>query len=164
MIFIVLCAIALLIALWWFFEAGIGAALFMLFISSIVGGFIFAIIWGITGASGIYVPYKDETSHDLQAMGNADGLDGGFFLGSGYVSDKAVITYIEKLDNGGSQLKRVDAAYSTVYEVDESPKLITRNYSGSPWWLAPFDLYSGQQHEFRVPNGTVTESFELSTK
>ncbi|ALG28046.1 hypothetical protein AOZ07_02885 [Glutamicibacter halophytocola] len=163
MIFIILCVILALVIVGFTLEDGVFGFVSSAFFGSIVAGLTFLLIWIIVGLF-VQVPYQSETTHKLQAMGNSGGASGSFFLGTGYMSDKSVINYIEKLEGGGSQLKRVDASRSTIYEVDEDPTLITRHYSGSPWWLAPFDMYSAENFEFRVPNGTVTESFELSTE
>lgn len=163
MIFIILCVLLTIVIIGWTIEDGVFGFVSSAFFGAIIAGLIFLVTWGITGAF-VQVPYQSETSHKLQAMGNGDGSSGSFFLGSGYASDKPVINYIERLDGGGSKLKRVDASRSTIYEVSEEPTLITRHYSGSPWWFAPFDMYSAQNYEFRVPNGTVNESYELSTK
>lgn len=164
MIFIALCVILALVIIGCTLEDGFFGLFTSALVGGVIAGLIFFVTWGIVAAVGVQVPYQSETKHRLQAMGNSGGVSGSFFLGTGYMSDTSIINYIEKLDGGGSQLKRVDASRSTIYEVDEEPTLITKHYSGSPWWLAPFDTYSAENFEFRVPNGTVMESFELSTE
>lgn len=162
MIFIILCVLLAVVIVGCTLDSGPFGLVSSTFIGGIVAGLIFLIIWAIVAASGVKIDYKDQTSHQLQALGNGNGTHGGFFLGSGYTSDKQVINYIEKLDNNGSRLKRVDASEVTIYEVDEEPTLITRTYEGSPWWLAPFDTFSFEKYEFRVPNGTVSDQFEVT--
>lgn len=164
MIFIILCVLLALVIIGCTLEDGIVGLISSTFIGGVIAGLIFLITWAIVAASGVQIEYKDQTTHKLQSLGNGSGVRGTFFLGSGYTSDGQVVNYIEKLDDNGSQLKRVNASEATIYEVDEEPTLITRTYEGSPWWLAPFDTFSFQKYEFRVPNGTVSESFELSAK
>lgn len=165
MLFYILCGLVAVIVIASTAFDGLYGFVTSLFSSAFVAGVIFGLTALIVaGVGGVHVPYKSETQHTLQAMGTKDRVNGSFFLGTGYVSGSSTINYIERAGDGGAQLKQVTASRSTIYEVDEDPTLITRHYSGSPWWLAPFDMYSVEAYEFRVPQGTVDNGYELSTK
>ena len=163
MLFIVLAVICvfLFVGTTWHEGPGLG------FIALVTSGLVAFIFWAITAAClpPERVPRTGTETVALRAMGNGDGVEGrSYFLGSGYVEDKAVISYIENLDDGGSKLKRANASESVIYEGAEEPTLSIHSYAGKNWWITPFNTHTATKYEFRVPDGTVVETYTLTTE
>lgn len=161
MLFILLCLVTALVMWYWLLEEGIVASLVSGLISAGMAFFIFLAGAGIFAPK--IVPLSSTSEHTLVAMGNAGSIEGrSYFLGGGYVDGKNVINYIERLEDGGSQLKQVDASESTVYEDSLEPSLTIKNYEGNNWWISPFSTHSATQYIFHVPENSVVSSYELS--
>lgn len=162
MLFILLCLVTALVMLFWLLEDGI--------VTSLVSGLISAGISFLIllAAAGIFapklIPLTSTTEHTLVAMGSTGSVEGrSYFLGGGYVDGKNVINYIERLEDGGSQLKQVDASEATVYENSSEPSLTINNYEGKNWWISPFNTHSSTKYIFHVPENSVVSGYELST-
>ena len=148
----------------WFMEEGPGFAFLIGAISALMAALVL-LVAGLCSQSAFNYEHKGTETVNLRAMGDGDGTSGrSYFLGGGYIESKKVINYIGEREDGGVQLSSVDASDSVIYEREGAPTLEAHKYSGGVWWYAPFDVGSYTTYEFSVPNGTVVESYELSTK
>lgn len=151
LIFYILCGLLLIAVI----VFTVWERLYGLIVSSLMGLFIagvfFAIAYVLTGLSGVEMDYKSESRHELRSMSGDNSEVNGNFLRVGELSEG--ISYLESVGDGEVKLKTVDASKSSIYKhkTVESPILIVREYAGSPWWFAPFDLFANKEYEFRVP-------------
>lgn len=163
MIFWILLALIVFVAIMFIREYDLFLGVF---VTPILGGLIMLLAIGIPALCLPASHYKEVGNEtvNLRSMGSGDGISGrSYFLGGGYIESKKVLNYIRSEADGASRLRAAPAELSKIYEVNEKPTLITRSYEKRVWWLAPFKVGSVDNYEFRVPNGTVSGDFTVST-
>lgn len=169
MIFWIIIAITALVAIiiiWANYDDGLAWATGLLAVP-LTGGFVLLLAVGIPALclpNSAFKVVATETVN-LRSLGSGDGIKGrSYFLGGGYIGSEKVLSYIRSESDGASKLRSAPAWASTIYEVGEKPTLITTSYEKRAWWLAPFAVASVDNYEFRVPNGTVSDDFAVTTK
>ena len=164
MLFIIAVVVVAWVTIYWFLEDSLPFALFIGTISALMAGLVLLPV-GMVAQTTFNYDHEGTETVNLRSMGDGDGISGrSYFLGGGYIESKKVINYIGEREDGGVQLSSVDASDSVIYEREGAPILEAHKYSGGAWWYAPFKVSSYTKYEFSVPNGTVVESYELSTK
>lgn len=167
MIFWIITGLAVLFSLW--------ALVFLTSDDGIVGFFMgvgatFLISIGWLLLTGVLVlvsatlPYNHEETGtvNLRALGSDSGASGSFFLGSGYVGGERVLSYIKENRNGSFTTGQVKGKNAEIWELeDEQPQMVTHTQYSDRWWLIPERVKTGTWWEFRVPEGSVSESFEV---
>lgn len=104
--------------------------------------------------------------YDLTALTNNTEQEGAyFFLGTGVSEDTPVYQYIQRDADGGNQLKSVSINRSTVYEVTTQPRMEVITAYGDSWWMPwPVPRASGSTYKFYIPEGSITQTFNVSVK
>lgn len=100
------------------------------------------------------------TKVSIRALDASTGIEGEFYLRSGYIEEKKVLDYISETD-GIIKLGRVPAEDTTLRESDESPVLITRTYHLVNGWVAPGAISTVEEYEFIIPEGSIQEGFAV---
>lgn len=132
-------------------------------ISGTVGALMVAVVaWFLAmgmlrGAGAQHVVHTEKTA--IRAMTNSSGIEGAFFLGSGYVKDELTYTYIAQESDGGFKLDSVRADNAKVYE-DAAPGTgyIEWDYMGPTSNLWSFFDQTEMQAptaQIHVPSGSV---------
>ena len=144
-------------------QGYMGAPFMLSFLSliacTIVGGLIFI-------ACGSWIPWnvdlvRDDTHH-LKALGNNSSIEGRmYFLGGGYVKDKRVLNFISQQDNGAIHIEQADADKATIFEGNKDATVQVKHYDNVNGWVSPWPLGSHDEYTFRIPTGSVVESYTL---
>jgi len=148
----------------------IGGYFFMGLFYLFIIGFAAFICGGI--AYGIGQGFEDhavEGEHSsLLAIRDKDGIEGRFFLGSGFISSQPYYFYYESLKNGGFRPGKIQADDSvTVFEEDRTDaELVTFDwkikYPGWAWLISlPDSDGSKQTYAFHVPKGTIKTGYSM---
>jgi hypothetical protein len=107
---------------------------------------------------------SDDT-YQLKAIGTNSAIEGrSYFLGGGYIKDKRVLNYISQRDGGAIHVEQAEAEDSTIYEGSSDATVRARHYDHVNGWVAPWPLGSHNEYEFRIPNGSVADSYTLDNK
>ena len=107
---------------------------------------------------------RDDT-YQLKAIGNSNAIEGRlYFLGGGYVDDKRVLNYISQRADGGIHVEQAEADDATIYEGTEDATVRVRHYDYTNGWVLTWPLGSYDEYEFRIPTGSVVESYTLDNK
>lgn len=154
-LFILIIAVILITAFYSydFFEAFIA-----FIVSSLIALFVYAGV-GVSMLDSGEVKY-DEVS--LAAIGNSSETNSSIFLGMGVIEGKQVINYIQKNDDGSSQLKEMRADEAYIYEDSEKAYLKTSTKTVKKWWFSPIEFNLKDRTEFHVPEGTIDKTFEIN--
>ncbi len=99
-----------------------------------------------------------------------DGIEGRFFLGSGYVGDAQYYFWYRKNADGsisGGKTRRNPGV--RIYEDESQPRIVTfhTEYSNSIWnkllWIVGTDMRDDEDWcpEFYIPKGSIKEGFSL---
>ncbi|MBT2587966.1 hypothetical protein [Arthrobacter sp. ISL-95] len=142
-------------------------AILMSLLALVGGGFIGFLLWA---GSYALIQERDhavvgESTQQLRALGNASGLEGrSYFLGGGYIEDKRVLNYITQSEDGAIRVERSDASDSTIYEGSETATVNIKVVDASNPWISPWPLDTKYIYEFRIPSGSVVESYALENK
>lgn len=170
MIFWILTAVAVVGILWafvyWISEEGLFGVLPALAISLLSGAFWMLItVLGLqSGVARIVGPtHSEATTVQLRALGSDSSISGrSYFLGGGYIEGKRVLSYIRQNDDGSFTATQVDAAKSKIWEDGSATPTLTIHYwFADHWWLAPSAGPIDTSYEFRIPTGSVAETFEV---
>lgn len=142
------------------------ATLFWLLICFITGALLFAAAYGI-GESFVSKPDGGSTQ-TLVVIRDKDGIEGRFFLGSGYIDSAPYYFYYVQTADGGLRPGKVEANGAvTVYEQDRaSAELVTYRWMMKPptWsWIfcLPHEGSDKFTYAFRVPKGSVKREFRM---
>jgi hypothetical protein len=138
--------------------------LFYVFVCGFAGIIAWGIGYGIGQAFGSY-PVEGRRS-SLLAIRDKDGVEGRFFLGSGFISSQPYYFYYETLPDGGARPGKVSADKGvTVREEDRTDaELVTFDwhikYPAWAWIVCIQDSSgSGQSYVFHVPRGTIKTGY-----
>lgn len=129
----------------------------------------------LLGAAGAFViwfvfaltlPYNSDLISDetykLKAVGTDSAISGrSFFLSGGYIDDKRVLNYISVRDDGGIRVERAEAEESVIFEGVEDATVTIRHYDHNNWWLQTWPIGDHHEYEFRIPTGSVLESYAV---
>lgn len=117
----------------------------------------------ITNASPNQLDVVDEHVTKLRALETGDDVQGSFFLGSGYIDEEPVYTYIEETEDGGFKLSDIDTDSVTVYETnDRKPSIVEQFVRMKDTTWAPHTQRTGVK--IYVPVGSVEEpEFRIDT-
>jgi len=137
----------------------------------IIGFFSSLIVIGLTALAFIPAERHADTSKDsteiLQAIQMGDGVQGQFFLGSGYISEENVYTYYARNPDGSFQSGRISADSAVVIEsATETPRIVTHHYYWSRW-IMPHSVndgldFGGETYTVYVPKGSVKPLVDMS--
>jgi hypothetical protein len=140
--------------------------LFYLFNCVFSGIVCFGIAYGI---GQTFESHKVEGEHsNLVAIRDKDGVEGRFFLGSGFISNQPYYFYYESLKDGGFRPGKIEADDSvTVYEEDRTgAELVTFDskitYPGWAWLICMRDEDAiNSSYVFHVPKGTIKAGYSM---
>lgn len=138
------------------------------FLTLLVSLMVSTVVVGVSLGAVFFVNYnlgatgQVTNTRELQALGTTTGVEGQFFLGSGFIGSKPVISYIYKMDNGAKVLAHANASSSQVFEEDgKTPevKLIWSEFDRP--WLVPNTPTKFDRYEFVVPQGSVSNNYTM---
>jgi hypothetical protein len=136
----------------------------------VICGFAGVICGGIAHGSGyIFEGHAVEGQHSkLVAIRDKDGVEGQFYLGSGFISSEPYYFYYESLENGGFRPGKIDADGSvTVYEEDRKDAELVMfdwkiTYPAWAWLICLRDEDGGRHsYAFHVPKGTIKTGYSM---
>jgi len=168
-IFWILLAVTILATMWafgaWIYE-GFGMALVVSLLTAACVAFVGFLIFV---ACGSWIPWNNDTVSDgtykLKAIGNASAIEGRlYFLGGGYVNDKRVLNFISQRDGGAIRVEQAEAGDATIFEGSASATVQVKHIDHINGWVSPWPLGSHDEYEFRIPTGSVAESYTLDNK
>lgn len=168
MIFWTIVAIAVIIAIYiaWK-ESGdsYGMPVLGAFMSLFFGG----MAAGLSLLTCFFLPInKDlvsDNTYQLKALGNNNAIEGrSYFLGGGYINDKRVLNFISQRDGGAIHVEQAEADDSVIYEGSTDATVQVQHYDWNNGWIATWPLGSGDEYTFRIPTGSVVESYTLDNQ
>lgn len=142
-------------------------------INGIVGSFCITILLGVI-VTAITIPIVidanknsivardvEDNSYTIRALANNSGIEGSFFLGSGYIEGKQVFNYITEDGNGAIRLQSMDASQATIFEDTNNAHLrIIKTVRSLPS-VVPWDLGSTMHYDFHIPKGSVIQNYKV---
>jgi hypothetical protein len=127
----------------------------------------------ITGVSALIsystapVVRTHTVTSELTSFSTGENTEGSFFLGSGYINESQVISYIAKAENCGWQIDNVQADRATIFEDENEAPYMTvdknKRLSNTLWY--PFILTSpatDSNIQFHIPAGSIDENYIVS--
>lgn len=137
-------------------------ALIAIVVGAFLGGLIFM-------ACGTWIPWNNDVVKDdtykLKAIGNSNGIEGrSYFLGGGYIKDRRVLNFISQRDGGAIYVEQADAARATIFEGSKDATVQAKHIDHVNGWVSPWPLGSHDEYVFRIPTGSVVESYTLDNK
>lgn len=135
---------------------------------TIFGGFVVAVALNLFFDAHNRIPEDRYTN--LVSMGDAAGVQGRFFLGSGSVDTAPVYMYYTKTERG-YRLYHKRSAQSYITYTDETPILVhhgsRQGYSN--WFSIHADDWRIEQYdsgafEFKIPPGSIAQQFDLDAQ
>lgn len=140
--------------------------LMYLFVCGLGGAITFGVGW-VAGQMFNSQPVEGKHS-TLLAIRDKDGVEGRFFLGSGFVTSQPFYFYYEALKDGGARPAKLSADESvTVREEDRTDaELVTFDWTIKypSWaWLVCLQDSEGSRksYVFHVPNGTIKTGYSM---
>lgn len=137
-----------------------------LFCMACAGGLCLGISYGI-GQAFTSSPVEGQHQH-LAVIRDKDGVEGRFFLGSGYIENQQYYFYYQNLPDGGLRPGKVVADQGvTVYQEDRKDAELVIfnwkiNYPAWAWLVClPAPEGTGKSFEFHVPKGTVKDGYSM---
>ena len=145
-------------------------------ISGVFYGLLFGGLVGFLVAIGMpqFVPYHNVASRNipLSALHSSDGFSGAFVWGSGTIASQQYYNFIYRNDDGSLSPGQLPA--DSAVHIMEDPSLHEQGYwhtitnepdRSSP--LAAWALFNREpdtviEQDFRVPAGTVVQSFRIN--
>lgn len=115
----------------------------------------------------LYSNYKveRETYNYLQNVGDSNGTRGSFSLFGGSIDNQPVYMYYLQDDSGKFRLYHVDADSAYVTYTNETPKIVYHSsYSRNIWMSYNPDDGAVDEFEFRVPEGSVKQNYNLDAQ
>ena len=145
-----------------------GSPVLVGFLTLLIGSTVGVVAWGGL-ALAINPPIErvvvSESTYQLKALGNSTGLEGrSYFLGGGYVEDKRVLNFITSDEHSAIKVQRSDADESTIYEGAKQATVKITHADYINHWISPWPLDDKHEYEFRIPTGSVVESYTLDNK
>jgi hypothetical protein len=135
------------------------------FVSAVVGSFVGAIILLLLCLIPVNVDLVRDDTYKLKALGNANTTTGRFyFLGGGYINGERVLNYISQRDSGAILVEQSKAKDSTIFEGSAEATVRVRRYDYINGWILPWPMGSADKYEFRIPEGSVVESYTLDNQ
>ena len=109
-----------------------------------------------------------KTNHyervDIVSLQDGSSIEGGFFLGTGYIDGSMKYSFYEK-SGEGFKLTQVDSKDTIVYQSKEKPYAMRESGCDGNWqWIAPCLYDSDIVTEIHVPAGSIKENFVLDTE
>lgn len=130
---------------------GVFAGLAAFFVSMVFGSLV-------TEGDG---PQVKISEYSLAALSSGSEVDGSFFLGSGYVDEDRMFTYIIERSDGGYVLRSVEANDSVIYQIDDDNIRVEvfDIYSDPNWSRIPWNT----EYHFYIPEGSILENYTVRT-
>lgn len=117
------------------------------------------IVWGVMCLAVVGIGFWAGTNkveshtYPLKALSGGAGTEGSFFLGSGHVDGKRVVSFIKQNRDGSFTPDQVDGKKAKVWERDGvEPSMTEVKHSAAYWWLMPEQVLFSK-YEFEVPEG-----------
>ena len=145
-----------------FWETLFGSA-GMAFIVFLVG-FLIALVLSVAWEDAP-VEITTSTDYEIVALQDNLGLQGQFFLGSGYVDDELSYTYMHYVEDRGYKVETVDASNAYVEFTDKQPYVSLVRYQFKDAWRNYFTVpYNSGDAFFYVPEGSILQNYNIDLK
>lgn len=167
MIFWVLLVLAVAVGVWTFIYfaflddmgigLGIGCAVLAAMTAGLVGAGLIALALLIPG---------EKVTHEtfaLRALATSSAVQGGFFLGSGYVNGERTLNYVAQ-DNGFARIDQGIGTASRIFEGSTKSTVTEYTYWYSNGWVIPWEFKTGYSWDFRIPSGSILEDYSITNQ
>lgn len=145
-------------------EDVVGGSVATFFAGIFVGFIVMAITIPIvieTNKKDIVARDAEDNSYTIRALANNSGIEGSFFLGSGYIEGKQVFNYITEDGNGAIRLQSMDAAQATIFEDTNNAHLRVIKTVRSIPGVVPWDIGSTMHYDFHIPKGSIIQNYKV---
>lgn len=168
MIFLLCAGFGLLLGLLWGWLDGYDGPLYGGFIGLFFGGLIAGILWI---AAIFLLPSHDVPNrYDLVSLQDATGIQGGFFLGSGYIDNSLSDTWYQRESDGSYTGHTKDADYVKVFQDGPKTPYLIKYQAQFNWswarWLFPMPSASNtpRAYQFHIPKDSIKSGFTLGAR
>lgn len=122
--------------------------------------------FGVGSAMGAAFP-SERTCHEisLASLQDNQGLEGHFFLGTGYVESTMTFAFYYEMPDGSFRLRVTDADHATIYQDEaKSPYARVCEVNGAnvrQWFALDFrsDVY-----DIHIPEGSILSNYSLDAQ
>ena len=145
-----------------FWETLFGSAglAIMFFLVGILVAFILSAVW-----EDAPVEITTSTDYEIVALQDNLGLQGKFFLGSGYIDNELSYAYMQYVDGCGYKAKTVDASNAYIKFTDEQPYVSLVTYQFKDQWRNYFTIpYNYEDIFFYIPEGSILQNYNIDLK
>ena len=138
------------------------AAIFFSVITALSGGAGL----GISAAMGAAFP-SERTCHELSLVSLQDnqGLEGRFFLGTGYIESAMKFAFYYESGPESFRLRVIDADDAAIYQDEANrPYALVCEVDTGRWrnWFAPD--FRGDVYEMHIPEGSILSNYNLDAR
>lgn len=142
--------------------SGLFSNLVMGALSALLVALTGAIVGGATLALLTLIPagHMLRETHTLASLGDTQGVEGRFYLGSGYINGTREIAYVKQLD-GYSVATEADGDASRIFQDTSKPTVTEYTYFYSNPWVLPWNFDTGYTYDFHVPAGTIQNNYAI---
>lgn len=126
----------------------------------LIGLLIYLIVGGCIGCELATKEVIEEQK--IYALNDSIGVEGGYYLFSGYIDGNLKYRYVIDTDKG-KHIEEVAADYGYIKEGDYDPKVEHHYYEFEKKWQSWFGhrLFVEDYYEFYVPENTVTTEYNI---
>ena len=145
-----------------FWETLFGSAglAIMFFLVGILVAFILSAVW-----EDAPVEITTSTDYEIVALQDNLGLQGQFFLGSGYIDNELSYAYMRYVDGCGYKAETVDASNAYIEFTDEQPYVSLVTYQFKDQWRNYFTIpYNYEDIFFYIPEGSILQNYNIDLK
>ncbi|MEO2600972.1 hypothetical protein [Clostridium butyricum] len=138
----------------------------------IISGIICGIIYGISILTIDFKTDKYESikyKQEIYALQDSSGMQGRFFLGSGYINNKLQYSIVIEDEYGGKKIQQLDNDRTSLFEDGETYIIAYQNKYTNPLVikLLGTDLALNEnvtRYEIHIPKGSVTTQYNIDLK
>lgn len=166
----IIIGICVFIGIFWAIAVGYDPAIeapFGAFCGLIVGFLVSMVVGAFVYDGSI----KPVATVELVSLADGAGVEGHFFLGSGYIDSKSVFTWYESRGDNSFVRKSADADESTIHYLKDDKKpyyVVNKNCSDGGFFQTwALNVESGcwdGHYDFYIPRGSIVQSYKLDNQ
>ncbi len=144
------------------FWASTGLSALICLLALIFGMLIALLIGSIATACGAETEILTQETRNLYALADGDDIHGHFFLGSGTIDENMKYVYIVETEGKGYKMESIGIHSAYIQYVDEQPTLTKTVYIFESDILNFFGVCDSTEYLFRIPEGSITNSYVIN--
>ena len=139
-----------------------GVSILIGLVSVIVAMLVALLIGSIATGCGAKTEVLTQETRNLYALADGDDIHGHFFLGSGTIDETMKYVYIVETEGKGYKMESIGVRSAYVQYSDEQPTITKTVYIFESDILNFFGFCDEIEYLFRIPEGSITNSYIIN--